>query len=442
MSPPRTPLLISIIAITLPLIEVIILACPLVEGGVAKGVTRLVEFGQNHREHLGYGTRMDDDLYSPPSPRHLLLDAGTLSNHFPNHEQLSTSYEGNLPSTSLEFTLENHNSDGEYAIISGLGLNVQIINTTTNDASSTEGDSTLIINVDTPCRVKVFTKRGEGLYSAVKNTGKISADDVMAYELALDARVLCKGRGIETRLPSALFTANYRLMMQNRLAVVETGEDASSSSQLTGSQDMGGGNRERRTQEDTTQDSIEVVDPSVANNESSTNMIANSTSNVTTYGLLPEEKDYPILIPPNESLSVYIVVMALDDMANLASFLILSSDYSAAGKEDEEEISGVGEASRYKSDTNLDLYSGLAIINAINATSPSSTGIVDEQKVLQVAPGAIFNGAIYYDTLSRSMTLSEYYDWLEYSLLPEAGCDKSLETGMIETVGSYGMVRG
>jgi hypothetical protein len=410
-----------------------------VEGGAAEGVTRSVELGQNHFQHLGYGTRMDDVFYSPPSPRHLLLDASTFSNHLPNHEQLSTSYEGNLPSTSLEFTLENHNSDGEYAIISGLGLNVQILNSI-DDASSTEGNSTLIINADTPCRVKVYTKRGEGLYSAVKNTGKISADDVMAYELALDARVLCKGRGIETRLPSALFAANFKLMKQKGPVVVETGEDASSSSLQTGSQDMGGGDRGRRTQEGTTQDSAEVVGPSVANNENITNMIANSTSTVSTYGLSPEEKDYPILIPPNESLSVYIVVMALDDLANGASFLILSSDYSAVGEEDEKENSGVGEASRYKSDTTLDLYSGLAIINAVNATSPSSTGIVDEQKVLQIAPGAIFNGAIYYDTLSTSMTLSEYYDWLEYSLLPEAGCEKSLQTGMIETVGSYGMV--
>ena len=126
LSPRRIPLLRSIIAITLPFIDVIILACLSVEGGAAEGVTRSVELGQNHFQHLGYGTRMDDVFYSPPSPRHLLLDASTFSNHLPNHEQLSTSYEGNLPSTSLEFTLENHNSDGKYAIISGLGLNVLV----------------------------------------------------------------------------------------------------------------------------------------------------------------------------------------------------------------------------------------------------------------------------------------------------------------------------
>lgn len=458
-TPRRIPVLEFFFALTVLLVDGIVVPRPVTESAAAKAITRLVELGRNHFEDVGRGSREDDVLHSSPSPRYLFLDATKFSDHSPNHEKLSTSYNGDVPGTSIEFEIENHNGDGKYAIISGLGLNVQII-TSTDDNASSGGNSTDIFGemapaaVESPCRVKVFTKRGEGIQTAVKNTGTISVDDVRAYELALDARVLCKGRGKETLLPSELFVANYGLMKQN-------GPVVGAIQMPTGSPDIGGGDGGRRMEENTTSNNVEnaaqgeVEGPSyLVENINGTIMIINSTSTtaddaVSSYGLSPEEKDYPLLIPPNESISLYIVVMAVNDTADGASFLLISSSESA--EEDEEEDSAIGEPDTYKSDTTFNLYSGLSIINAYiaNDSSPTSAGTVDEQKVLVVNPAAtIFNGDIYYDTfLPTSMTLVEYYDALEYSFFPgggvlgKAGCEKSIGTGLIESVGSYGMVR-
>lgn len=451
------------VALTFPFVEGFIVARPVTESAASEVVTRLVELGRTLFEDVGDGTRVDVVLQPPPSPRHLLVDASTFSSHSSKHDKLSTSYEGDVPSTGLEFTLENHNADGEYAIISGLGLNVEII---TSTAASTEGNSSVISGeipsaaMESPCRVKVYTKRGEGLHSAMRSTGTISVDDVMAYELALDARVLCKGRGQETLLPSELFLANYGLIKQKGPVVGETGESTTGAIQMpSGSPDVGGVDGGRKMEESTTLDNVEnatnseFVGPSFIdeNIENGTNVNTYSSSTtadvaaVSSYVLSPEEKDYPLLIPPNETLSVYILVMTVSDTADGASFLLVSSSESTVSTNSavgEEEDQAIGEAATYKSDTTFNLHSGLSIINAYTVN-----GTVDEQKVLQVKPGTIFNGAIYYDTfLPTSTTLGEYYDALEYSFLPgegvlgKAGCEKSLGTGYIETVGSYGLV--
>ena len=193
-TPRRIPVLEFFFALTVLLVDGIVGPRPVTESAAAKAIPRLVELGRNHFEDVGRGSREDDVLHSSPSPRYLFLDATKFTDHSPNHEKLSTSYNGDVPGTSIEFEIENHNGDGKYAIISGLGLNVQII-TSTDDNASSGGNSTDIFGemapaaVESPCRVKVFTKRGEGLQTAVKNTGTISVDDVRAYELALDARV-------------------------------------------------------------------------------------------------------------------------------------------------------------------------------------------------------------------------------------------------------------
>lgn len=471
--------------------------------------TRSVELGRN-RSHLDEGddnrTPIDDVLSPPSSPRNLLLDATTLSSHSSSHKVLRTSYYGDVPSTSIEFTLENHNADGEYAIISGLGLNVRIFNADDPAASdggnSTVGDeaSASAMVGSSPCRVKVYTKRGEGLHSAVKDTGTISVADITAYRLALDARVLCTGAGKETLLPSELFAASYRT--KKGPVVGETGDTTGNVTAING------GTRDRRTEEGIEQfDGVESSAPGevasyiVESTEGGTNSTANlnsttaydavssyglspdqlgsvessapgevasyiiasaeggtdvnATSNatnaydaVTSYGLTPEDKGYPLLIPSNETLSLYIVLMALDEATAGKSFLLLSSSESTTPT-GEEKDTAISEANAYIADTTLSLYSGLSIINGykLNGTSRSSSETVDEQKVLQVTPGAKFNGAVYYDTfLPTSITLEEYYDAFEYSLLPDVGlqskavCEKSFKTGLTETVGSYGIM--
>ena len=368
--------------------------------------------------------------------RNLLLDATTLSSQSSSHEVLKTFYDGDVVSTSIEFTLQNHNANGEYAIISGLGLNVQTA-------------STALVEI-VPCRVKVYTKRGEGLRSAVENFGTVTVADIAAYRLALDARVLCQGTGKETLLPSELFVANYRLMKKNGPVVVAAAAASAANEGLTTggnvtestiiqqsvvSPAIDGESRHRRAQENEVANSI----------ESGTNSNATSGNELSL-----DDKDYPLLIPPYETLSLYIVVTTVGDTTAGTSFSLLSSSQSALT------VSTTGEAYTSKADDTLSLFSGLSLINGYKVNendavegvpSNATSGTFDEQKILQVKPGSIFNGAIYYDIFSpTTTTLDEYNDMVESSFLQgggvlgKAGCEQSFETGLQESVGSYGMM--
>ena len=145
-------------------------------------------------------------------------------------------------------------------------------------------------------------------------------------------------------------------------------------------------------------------------------------------GWIEAEKGYPWLIPPGTVLSLYVVV--------------LPAEGNETFEESPKLLSGNGseEFGLYASDAGLNLYEGSSVLNG---TLLSSDG---ENQVLEVVKPTVFHGAIYYDVLDDGDSLSDYYDALEKSLLPGdalhgyPGCDKSLSTGYVDTIGSYGIM--
>ncbi len=137
--------------------------------------------------------------------------------------------------------------------------------------------------------------------------------------------------------------------------------------------------------------------------------------------LAEDEMDYPLLIPPKGAISVYAVVLPVDD-SQPNPFSLISSPGTVA-------------SALYKADANVNLYEGGAISNAYLVDDPS--GVAAE-----VTTPAVFNGAVYYDLLDKSSSLRKYYDDLEYSLSPgeTPGCDVSVSTGYIDTIGSFGIM--
>jgi hypothetical protein len=58
------------------------------------------------------------DIFPSSLTRNLLLDATTLSSQSSSHEVLKTFYDGDVVSTSIEFTLQNHNANGDFCSLS------------------------------------------------------------------------------------------------------------------------------------------------------------------------------------------------------------------------------------------------------------------------------------------------------------------------------------
>lgn len=135
--------------------------------------------------------------------------------------------------------------------------------------------------------------------------------------------------------------------------------------------------------------------------------------------LSDDEKDYPLLIPPKAAISVYAVVLPVDG-SQPNPFSIISSPGSVA-------------SALYKADTNVNLYEGGAVSNAYLVDDPNGAAA-------EVTAPAVFNGAVYYDLLDKSSSLRKYYDDLENSLSPVLGCDVSVSTGYIDTIGSFGIM--
>jgi hypothetical protein len=140
--------------------------------------------------------------------------------------------------------------------------------------------------------------------------------------------------------------------------------------------------------------------------------------------LSDEDKDYPLLISPKEAMSFYVIVLPVDD-SQPNPFSLISSP-------------GTVDSALYKADENVNLYEGGAVSNAYLADDPNVAAAV-------VTTPTVFNGAVYYDLLDTSSTLLQYFDDLEYSLLPGdihgmPGCDASVSTGYIDTIGSFGLM--
>ncbi|KAL9183483.1 hypothetical protein ACHAXT_004339 [Thalassiosira profunda] len=368
---------------------------------------------------------LDDDAHhvSHPSRQHrrLLLD-GTLPTEngalllSPHHEKLETSYNGAIASSSIEFSLGNERTDGQYLVISGLGLHVS-----------------RHIKPEKECRIKVYTRHRP----ANADAAAINEE----YALALDAKVKCAGEGRETLLSSDLFAQSYRQRMETK-----------SSAGAEGMTLHGGGNGRRRAEGWGDLGAVGHPDDGTAAGDSlaASNATA-APDDEDTGGLTSEERRHPLLIGPAETLSFYIVVMPSDGAAPSNSFLFLSSAGTSNGGdvatiEDgtlaKQALEGRPGAVHLSSDPpSLTLYEGSSVTNGVEG------GTVDETMIMRVQSPTVLDGAIYYDVLDPATTsLDEYYAELQYSLLPgdpshrDAGCARSVETGYVDTTGSYGVM--
>lgn len=105
---------------------------------------------------------------------------------------------------------------------------------------------------------------------------------------------------------------------------------------------------------------------------------------------------------------------------------------------------GSSEGALYTSDSMLNLYEGSSFVNGYLVDSVANGG--SETDIPSETKPTVFNGAIYYDKLPSSLTVSDYFKNLEYSLQPGAstlgylGCDAELGTGYLDSIGSYGVM--
>lgn len=168
------------------------------------------------------------------------------------------------------------------------------------------------------------------------------------------------------------------------------------------------------------------------------------------------EDEYPV-IGAGQSLEVYVVVLPVDGdvsgiqptflsstgqfhrvMSDLVfrMFSLVHSFYSSSS-------TGTSEAALYTSDSMLNLYEGSSVSNGFLADAVANGGSDTD---VPSETNAIFNGAIYYDKLPSSVTVSDYFKNLEYSFIPGSsslgflGCDAELGTGYFDSIGSYGVM--
>jgi hypothetical protein len=106
--------------------------------------------------------------------------------------------------------------------------------------------------------------------------------------------------------------------------------------------------------------------------------------------------------------------------------------------------SGVSEGALYTSDSMLSLYEGSSITNGYLVDATANGG--SEADVPTETKSMIFNGAVYYDALRGSLTVSDFFKNMEYlmqqgsSTLGYLGCDAELGTGYLDSIGSYGVM--
>jgi hypothetical protein len=92
----------------------------------------------------------------------------------------------------------------------------------------------------------------------------------------------------------------------------------------------------------------------------------------------------------------------------------------------------------------LSLYEGSSVTNGYLVDAAANGGSVTDIPS-EIKP-TIFNGAVYYDRLPASLSVTDYYKNLEYSLqsgpstLGYLGCDTELGTGYLDSIGSYGVM--
>jgi len=426
------------------------------------------------------------------------------SRHSISHTVLSTGtgYTGDISSSSIELSIENfsddNDSDSSYVIVSGLGLhidtllnvdseieNVGVVSTADDaDGASRRGrilkeenDSTINNNDrklqsssnnnedGTPCYIKIYTKS----YPSSLPKPIIAQDEITSYNLSLETRTLCKGKGQVTLLGSDYFIRNYRTnydsgeVEENDYVhegdLVLEGENVTHSAEVVEEEEVvteeeevvEGGKRKLVTimngehveiatprilqdEEVETEDtgtSVETQESTPPGDEEEETQDSTATT-PTTNNLSEQDKEYPFLISPNTTLSLYIQVMPAEDTPDGTSFSLLSTDAAPDTEEDE------ASSSIYKSDTSINIYTGSSIVN-----DPTNM-----EAITSVTSPTIFNSDVYYDIIDPTTTkdLHTYYNELEYSLLPGGGylnlpgCDDTFNTGYVDTIGSYGLM--
>jgi len=425
------------------------------------------------------------------------------SRHSISHTVLSsgTAYTGDVSSSSIELSIENinDNDSSSYVIVSGLGLhidtllnvdneieNVGVVSAATDDAEggrrdrilkeendSNNNDRKLQSNSNnnedgTPCYIKIYTKS----YPSSLPKPIVTQDEITSYNLSLETRTLCKGKGQVTLLGSDYFIRNYRTNYDSGEVeesdyvhegdLVLEGENVTHSAEVveetqevvTEEQEVVEGGRRKlfttmngehveiatpRTLQDDqevvetedTGSTVETQDTPGDEEEEETQDSAPSLP-ATTTDLSEEDKEYPFLIAFNTTLSLYIQVMPAEDTPVGTSFSLLSTDAASDTEEDE------ASSSIYKSDTSINIYTGSSIVN-----DPT-----DMEAITSVTSPTIFNSDVYYDIIDPTTMkdLHTYYNELEYSLLPGGGylnlpgCDDNFNTGYVDTIGSYGLM--
>lgn len=274
------------------------------------------------------------------------------------------------------------------------------------------------------------------------------------YELALDARVMCGGGGWETLLSSSLFLKNYKEAWEDALQAGGPARRTATTTTTAGPEDRGGvgGGGAAHGMEDAAQG--ETVGPGVHN--SGTTPAVGVGGAYGGHGLTEAEGGFPLLLPPGVALSVYVVMLPDEGNPEGTAFQLLSSSNDEAESDGPPEVDGEERAARnvgdlFASDASLSLFWGSSFVNGYLVDPDEGTGTdetgVDGNDPPQVIEPTIFNGAIYYDVFHPYHTsLKEYYEALQYSLLPGdplpglPGCDKEFSTGFHDTVGSYGFM--
>ena len=106
---------------------------------------RIVELGHNNRNHDVSPDDISSSILpsslssssSSASPQQRALietltsentsSSSSSSKHSLHHTKISTTYDGTIPSSSLEVTIQNDRPDDDFVILSGLGLNIKIV---------------------------------------------------------------------------------------------------------------------------------------------------------------------------------------------------------------------------------------------------------------------------------------------------------------------------
>ncbi|KAL7548238.1 hypothetical protein ACHAWF_011528, partial [Thalassiosira exigua] len=352
-----------------------------------------------------------------------------------SHDRLSTSYGGDVSSRAIEFALENRREDGRDALVAAMGIHVRIDGGGGEGGGGEGGDGGA---EEAKCRVTIHARRAAAAGGEGAGAGAWEGEGEGAkYVEALDAVVPCRGGGSRTLLSTDLFLRAFRRWQEDarqarggagRGRRVLQGQGGGGLTYTDAEGDEGGAvlgddhANEGEAEADATAADAVAVEEEEEEEEGKGG------------GLSEEERGYPFLIPPGFATSFYVAVSSPDDAPEDGpSFSLLSSrspNAGAGGGEAPEAPDGAG--ALYLTDASLRLYEGSSVV---------SGSLVDDPDDVGVERPTVFDGAVFYDLLDGDETsLLERHDEASYKLLQDVGCRDVLETGYVDTIGSFGFM--